>query len=245
MTEIPEHLASGPKDGVTYPLIVQYCGNCSMPLEVSPTTPHLEWLVWFWFHCSTVNTIRTMRSAKPGWRSICQRSFRRCASMMAKTVRPVAKTRRNGKNAAERVCSRPKRSKTMDRKKCACREHPVARRRVWPLWRVLVHLVRLFSISLLNLQLLTNWSRSLRYRFEGGREVLRHKIRVRLLGNGRRWNCHTGRRQRWTVRYHTGEMARNRRGLNRWFGRSEAMSHIAHDYTFSPQKPRNRSIQTW
>lgn len=35
MTEIPERLQIGPKDGVDYPLTVQYCGNCTMPLEVS------------------------------------------------------------------------------------------------------------------------------------------------------------------------------------------------------------------
>lgn len=34
MTEILEHLKSGPKDGVVYPITVQYCGNCSMPIEV-------------------------------------------------------------------------------------------------------------------------------------------------------------------------------------------------------------------
>lgn len=35
MTAIPEHLVSGPKDNVNYPLTVQYCGHCSMPLEVN------------------------------------------------------------------------------------------------------------------------------------------------------------------------------------------------------------------
>lgn len=35
MTEIPEHLISGPKNGANYPLTVQYCGNCTMPIEVA------------------------------------------------------------------------------------------------------------------------------------------------------------------------------------------------------------------
>lgn len=35
MTEIPEHLISGPKDGINYPLTVKYCGNCTMPIEVT------------------------------------------------------------------------------------------------------------------------------------------------------------------------------------------------------------------
>lgn len=35
MTTIPDHLISGPKDGVNYPRTLQYCGNCTMPLEVS------------------------------------------------------------------------------------------------------------------------------------------------------------------------------------------------------------------
>lgn len=35
MTEIPERLQIGPKSGLDYPLTVQYCGNCTMPLEVN------------------------------------------------------------------------------------------------------------------------------------------------------------------------------------------------------------------
>lgn len=35
MTAIPEHLVIGPKAGVDYPLSIQYCGNCSMPIEVN------------------------------------------------------------------------------------------------------------------------------------------------------------------------------------------------------------------
>jgi hypothetical protein len=35
MAEISEKLKSGPRDGLTYPLHLKYCGNCSMPIEVS------------------------------------------------------------------------------------------------------------------------------------------------------------------------------------------------------------------
>lgn len=31
---IPEKLQMGPKPDVIYPVIVKYCGNCSMPIEV-------------------------------------------------------------------------------------------------------------------------------------------------------------------------------------------------------------------
>ncbi|XP_037933197.1 density-regulated protein homolog [Teleopsis dalmanni] len=31
--EVPEKLKLGPRDGVEYPLIVNYCGNCTMPIE--------------------------------------------------------------------------------------------------------------------------------------------------------------------------------------------------------------------
>lgn len=35
MTEsLAEKLKIGPKDGVEYPIVVQYCGNCTMPIEV-------------------------------------------------------------------------------------------------------------------------------------------------------------------------------------------------------------------
>lgn len=46
MTEILEHLKIGPKDGITYPITVQYCGNCTMPIEVSDfflLLPHKSW----------------------------------------------------------------------------------------------------------------------------------------------------------------------------------------------------------
>lgn len=145
MTEIPEHLVVGPKDGVSYPLTLQYCGNCSMPLEVSKQTrSHLKlYLTEFRprFRCSIVNTIRTMRNAKHGWKKICQRSFPRCVLTMVRTAPPVVKMKRNVKNVAERACSKRKRSKKMDRKKYAFREHLAAKGRAWPLWPALVLLV--------------------------------------------------------------------------------------------------------
>ncbi|XP_053666287.1 density-regulated protein homolog isoform X1 [Anopheles marshallii] len=41
-TEVPERLIIGPKAGVTYPLTVAYCGNCSMPLEYCEYYPDYE-----------------------------------------------------------------------------------------------------------------------------------------------------------------------------------------------------------
>lgn len=41
-TAIPEHLLAGPKPGLNYPLIVQYCGHCTMPLEYCETYPDYE-----------------------------------------------------------------------------------------------------------------------------------------------------------------------------------------------------------
>jgi len=35
-------LPLGPQPGVTYPLIVEYCGNCSMPLEFCENYPDYE-----------------------------------------------------------------------------------------------------------------------------------------------------------------------------------------------------------
>lgn len=35
MTDIQEKLKIGPRPGVSYPVTVAYCGNCTMPIEVS------------------------------------------------------------------------------------------------------------------------------------------------------------------------------------------------------------------
>lgn len=32
---VAERLKLGPREGVTYPVVVKYCGNCSMPIEVN------------------------------------------------------------------------------------------------------------------------------------------------------------------------------------------------------------------
>ncbi|XP_058444099.1 density-regulated protein homolog [Malaya genurostris] len=40
--EIPDKLQIGPKEGIQYPLSVQYCGNCSMPLEYCEYYPDYE-----------------------------------------------------------------------------------------------------------------------------------------------------------------------------------------------------------
>lgn len=38
MTEnivVPDRLKLGPRESVSYPIAVDYCGNCSMPIEVN------------------------------------------------------------------------------------------------------------------------------------------------------------------------------------------------------------------
>ncbi|XP_062533343.1 density-regulated protein homolog [Armigeres subalbatus] len=42
VSEIPAKLQIGPKDGISYPLSVQYCGHCSMPLEYCEYYPDYE-----------------------------------------------------------------------------------------------------------------------------------------------------------------------------------------------------------
>lgn len=39
---LPEHLIAGPKAGLTYPLKVQYCGHCTMPLEYCEYYPDYD-----------------------------------------------------------------------------------------------------------------------------------------------------------------------------------------------------------
>lgn len=39
---LPEHLIAGPKAGLAYPLTVQYCGNCTMPIEYCEYYPDYE-----------------------------------------------------------------------------------------------------------------------------------------------------------------------------------------------------------
>ncbi|XP_044758726.1 density-regulated protein homolog [Coccinella septempunctata] len=41
MTEV-DKLAMGPREGVTYPIHVPYCGNCSMPIEYCEYYPEYE-----------------------------------------------------------------------------------------------------------------------------------------------------------------------------------------------------------
>lgn len=35
-------LSMGPRDGITYPIKVQYCGNCSMPIEYCEYYPEYD-----------------------------------------------------------------------------------------------------------------------------------------------------------------------------------------------------------
>jgi hypothetical protein len=39
MSDLAEKLKIGIKDTVSYPISVAYCGNCSMPIEVSKLYP--------------------------------------------------------------------------------------------------------------------------------------------------------------------------------------------------------------
>jgi density-regulated protein DRP1 len=42
VAEVPEKLRMGPRTGVSYPLNVQYCGNCTMPIEYCEYYPEYE-----------------------------------------------------------------------------------------------------------------------------------------------------------------------------------------------------------
>lgn len=42
VSDIPARLQIGPKEGVQYPLSIQYCGHCSMPLEYCEYYPEYE-----------------------------------------------------------------------------------------------------------------------------------------------------------------------------------------------------------
>lgn len=42
MTDLQEKLKIGPRDGVTYPIAVSYCGNCTMPIEYCEYYPEYE-----------------------------------------------------------------------------------------------------------------------------------------------------------------------------------------------------------
>lgn len=82
MTEILEHLKSGPREGVTYPQSVLYCGNCSMPIEVRIFAEHRHLcnnlkLIIYSFVFSTVNIIQIMKNVKHGWKKICQMNFQK------------------------------------------------------------------------------------------------------------------------------------------------------------------------
>lgn len=40
-TNVAERLQIGPRENVTYPIIMKYCGHCTMPIEVS-----LQWHIF-------------------------------------------------------------------------------------------------------------------------------------------------------------------------------------------------------
>ncbi|KAL7032020.1 hypothetical protein ACKWTF_007200 [Chironomus riparius] len=42
MTDIQEKLKIGPRAGISYPVIVAYCGNCTMPIEYCEYYPEYE-----------------------------------------------------------------------------------------------------------------------------------------------------------------------------------------------------------
>lgn len=74
---VADRLQVGPREGVTYPIQMKYCGHCTMPIEVSERKikagkKSIVYMVCvFPFH-STASTIRSTRNARNGWSAICR-----------------------------------------------------------------------------------------------------------------------------------------------------------------------------
>lgn len=128
MTEtgnVPERLKMGPREGVTYPLTVDYCGNCSMPIEVihrshprctCTSICTCNWILnylsntqikFLSFRFSTVSIIRSTRSAKRGWRSFCPMSSN--VWRWRTTLRKWPTMRRNVRDVAAKAWWRSRR----------------------------------------------------------------------------------------------------------------------------------------
>lgn len=43
VNNVAERLQVGPREGVTYPIKMKYCGHCTMPIEVSSSLPKLDY----------------------------------------------------------------------------------------------------------------------------------------------------------------------------------------------------------
>ena len=120
---LEEKLQMGPKPGLAYPLQVIYCGNCTMPIEVSVSlifanSPNPS---------STASTIPNTTSANSGWNEIYPTNSRKWRSGMKPTRAEAAKKRRNARNAGAKAWSKLKRRRT-GLSKCACREHQEGKR---------------------------------------------------------------------------------------------------------------------
>ena len=225
MTEIPDRLRVGPKEGLHYPLSVQYCGNCSMPIEVSASIVESScWEAiqrWF-FDFSIASTTRTTKSARLGWKRICHLSSQIWKWRTEMAVQLVRMTR-SDRNEVVKECWKRRKQRTMSPKRFACRELLVAKRKVSPSLLVSVHSVRtphrLHSPSKSHYE----FSIAHRHWFESCIEILRNEIRVWSIRHRRRWNRHSRRRQRRTVRHHSGKMAWNRRRLYWWSGRAKTI----------------------
>lgn len=74
---VADRLQLGPREGVTYPIQMKYCGHCTMPIEVSSSSNlgkiHIRDHIWpIYLHIyistirSTASTIRSTRSARSG-----------------------------------------------------------------------------------------------------------------------------------------------------------------------------------
>lgn len=64
-------LKIGAKPGVTYPVEVIYCGNCTMPIEVRFSILHLFYYIsnkFFVLTHSIVNIIQSMTDVSIGWK---------------------------------------------------------------------------------------------------------------------------------------------------------------------------------
>lgn len=69
-----EKMRTGPREGVEYPVSVNYCGNCTMPIEVYKFDFNYFSIFIFDFF-SFVRSTRSSRSAKNGSRRICRKSL--------------------------------------------------------------------------------------------------------------------------------------------------------------------------
>lgn len=142
---------------------------------------------------------------------------------------PVVRTKRKVNDAVAKELWRRKKWKPMVHARYAFHEHHAAKRRAWLLWPVLVHLVGVLHMEYYfacKYWLSTHRPFSFlphRNRLESSCKILWHKICMRFIGDGWRWNCHPRRCERRSIRYYSGKMAWNRWRFHRRFGRPKAI----------------------